>query len=62
MHYIKRLQKENEILQNGLYDLLKYVRSEKFHKDQSVNAADIILRLQETRNAVYAVEDENTEE
>jgi hypothetical protein len=62
MHYIKRLQKENEILQNGLYDLLKYVQSEKFYMDQSVNTADIILRLQGTRNAFYAVEDENTKE
>ena len=56
MNYIRRLEKENELLKDGLYDLLAYVQSEKFHKDQSVNTADIILRLQETRNAVYDLE------
>jgi hypothetical protein len=56
MQYIKRIRRENEVLKEGLYDLLKYVQSEKFYKDQNVNTADIIRRLQETRNSVYDTE------
>jgi hypothetical protein len=53
MNHIKRLQKENEILKQGLEDVLSYVQSPKFWTDQSVNTADIILRIQEVQTKLF---------
>ena len=41
--------KQNEILQEGLQDLLRYVQSSKFAADPMVNSSDIILRINEIK-------------
>ena len=41
--------KQNEILQEGLQDLLRYVQSNKFAADPMVNSSDIILRINEIK-------------
>ena len=39
-----------------LNDLMRYVKSSKFNEDQMVNTADIILRIEEGRRAIAAIE------
>lgn len=56
MNHIKRLKQENEILKQGLKDLLKYVNSSKFSVDPYVNKSDIDLRINEIENALFYVE------
>lgn len=50
MNHIKQLQKQNEILKEGYQDLLKYLRSSKFHQNEMVNVKDIFLRIEEIKN------------
>ena len=39
-----------------LNDLMRYVKSSKFNSDRMVNTADIILRIEEGRRAIAAIE------
>jgi hypothetical protein len=43
---------QNELLN----DLLRYVKSSKFNRDQRVNTADIIMRIEEGQRAIIALE------
>lgn len=56
MHHIKRLKQENEVLKQGLKDLLKYVNSEKFSIDPYVNRSDIDLRINEIENTLFYID------
>jgi hypothetical protein len=42
-----------EWLEADLSHLLHYVASDKFHEDQSVNTADIQMRIQECFTTLY---------
>jgi hypothetical protein len=60
MNYIKLLESQTKDLGLRLTDyalfmmeLQMYLRSSKFHDDNTVNVNDIILRIQEFNNRVY---------
>lgn len=53
MNYIGKLLTENQILKDGLADLLSYVQSSKFHADPMVNSGDISLRINEIRSKLF---------
>lgn len=55
MNHIKRLTEENEVLKQGLKDLLKYVNSIKFSVDPYVNKSDINLRIEEINNILFNI-------
>jgi hypothetical protein len=57
MNHIKKLKQENELLKQGLKDLLKYIHSEKFSVDPYVNKSDIELRINEIENAVFHIDE-----
>ena len=63
MNYIKRLEQELKAeraryaaLDGGLTDILVYVSSPKFHAEPHVSTTDIVLRVQEARQAANAAE------
>jgi hypothetical protein len=49
------LKSENEILIDGLYDIHRYLNSDKFSNDIMVNKNDILLRIQEILNDADSV-------
>ena len=55
MNYITSLKKKNEVLENGLNELLAYVQSSKFYSDQNVNVADIALRIREIQSELNRI-------
>ena len=52
MNHIKRLQKENEILRDGIEELKAYAKSSKFNGNQNINRNDVLIRLNEIENAL----------
>lgn len=57
MNIIKKLQKENKILTEGIEEIQRYLRSSKFQgaENNFVNPQDILLRLQEIQNDIDRV-------
>lgn len=53
MNHIKKLQQENEMLKDCLVELETYLSSSKFAENVMVNKSDILLRIKETRNAMF---------
>ncbi len=47
MNYIKKLEREREILIDFLHDLQLYAHSEKFTNNPMMNVGDIFLRVRE---------------
>jgi hypothetical protein len=47
---VKALKTENDALREGIFDLMRYLHSEKFDVDTTVQARDVVHRLQETLN------------
>lgn len=55
-----RIHEQNKLLKaqlavalEGIKDLQFYLNSSKFDVDHNVNKKDVLLRLQETKNAVH---------
>ena len=44
---VKQLKVEKEILIEGINEIRRYLMSEKFHKDTSVNKQDILNRFED---------------
>ena len=60
MNYIKRLEKENETyrrmiaaVEGELIEVFRYLQSEKFHEDTTVQVADVMRRLENVTRAAY---------
>ena len=59
MNYIKRLQEQKTQLcdekvagLDALHDLYRYLQSEKFHTDTTVQISDVFARLEPVRKAL----------
>ena len=58
VNYIQKLQKENEILRDGIESLCKYLAGEKFYSpNNSVNVLDIFLRVEEMKDKLFRMEE-----
>ena len=55
---VKQLKKEKEILQEGINEIRRYLMSEKFHKDTSVNRQDILNRFEDIQNNLNDADNE----
>ena len=53
---VKALQAEKEVLVQGMNNLRRYLNSDKFHEDTTVQVADILHRMQEITNDLYDLE------
>ncbi len=60
MNYIKQLEKENATyrrmiaaVEAEIVDVYRYLQSEKFHKDTTVQVADVMRRLENVTRAAY---------
>jgi len=47
---VKQLKAEKEVLIEGINEIRRYLSSEKFYKDTSVNKQDIFNRFEDIQN------------
>lgn len=53
---VKQLEREKQILVNGVAEIKRYLNSVKFSQDINVNKNDILMRLNEIDNDLFCVE------
>ena len=68
MNYIKRLEKENATyrrmiaaVEAEIVDVFRYLQSEKFHEDTTVQGADVMRRLENVTGAAYEAQGERND-
>ena len=49
---VKILKSENNTLKEGIFDIMRYLNGDKFSIDTTVQAGDVIRRMQEVLNNV----------
>ena len=66
MNYIKRLEADNkrrgkmiDAMEAELMDLRRYLTSEKFHEDPTVQVQDVLNRLENVTYAAVTADQEN---
>jgi hypothetical protein len=52
---VKALKTENETLREGMADLMRYLQSNKFNFDTTVQRNDVLNRIHETLHAANCV-------